>query len=419
MAKFISNPFTNQLGNLGCGVPKAKQIPRPGEGLPRYAHFNADQSGCGFWRMIWPAEQLLVYNKAVVSTLYQMVLDPNFYRGTTAVRLQRQCTENQYKFVKHLRKVSDQLKNKTGEGFKLIWEVDDLVCPVDDIPDYNKCKEAFTNPQILDTVKRIVNLCDEMTVVSPRMREHYKKHLSYDKISVIPNYVNRNWVDGLYDKSKLMQKYETGKNSKFRIGYAGSPTHFDVANRANQKDDFYHVVDSIIERIDDYDFVFFGGYPKKLLPYVQSGKVQHMPWGNLDKYPKLLDSLNLNLMIAPLMDNAFSASKSNIKFLEGAVMGVPCVTQDIAAYEVSPWKFTDSDGMFDHIENILKSEESYEEASDLAWKIAGDYWLDEHLDEIKLIYDTPYGDSIRKDHKFFLKNNAEQFDKPSIPVYTV
>lgn len=150
MAKLV-NSFNFKNAN--------SKIKPPGEGLPRYIHYNADQSGCGFWRMLWPASQLLIYNKAVVSTSYHMVLDPNFYKGIDAVRLQRQCTENQYRFVKHLRKISNALKDKTGKGFKLIWEVDDVVCPVKDIPDYNKCKEAFTNPQISDTVKRIVHLC--------------------------------------------------------------------------------------------------------------------------------------------------------------------------------------------------------------------------------------------------------------------
>lgn len=410
MPRYKSNPF-----NINANKP----IPKPGEGLPRYCHFNADHSGCGFWRMIWPSEQLLIYNKAIVSTMYQMVLDPNFYRGVTAVRFQRQCTENQYKFVKHLRKVSNELKNKTGQGFKLIWEVDDLVCPVDDIPNYNKCKESFTNPQILDTVRRVVNLCDEVSVVSPRMREHYSKHLSFDKISVIPNYFNRNWVDGLYDKERVMSNYDKGKNSKFRIGYAGSPTHFDVANRASQRDDFHAVVDDIIKRVDDYQFVFFGGYPLKLSEYVKSGKIEYVPWGNLDKYPKILDNLNLNVMIAPLCDNAFSASKSSIKFLEGAAMGIPCVSQDIDCYELSPWKFKVGGEMFDIIDNILLTEDTYEYASDTAWDIMQDYWLDEHLDELKLIYDTQYGDIVRKDHKFFLKNNPNQFDNRALPMYNV
>lgn len=407
MAKLV-NSFNFKNAN--------SKIKPPGEGLPRYIHYNADQSGCGFWRMLWPASQLLIYNKAVVSTSYHMVLDPNFYKGIDAVRLQRQCTENQYRFVKHLRKISNALKDKTGKGFKLIWEVDDVVCPVKDIPDYNKCKEAFTNPQISDTVKRIVHCCDEMSVVSNRMKMHYSDHLSYDKISVIPNYFMRTWADGYYNEDKLLFNFNKNKK-KLRIGYAGSPTHFDVAGRNKQVDDFSHVVGDIIKRIDDYQFVFFGGYPKALDPYVKSGKIEYQPWGNLDRYFDILDGLNLNVMIAPLYNNTFSASKSNIKFYEAAALGIPCITQDIDCYDMSPWKFNSGEDLFEKIKLITLDENTYSYASKLCRSMLEECWLDEHLDEIKLIYDTPFGDPIRMKNKFFFNNNKSQFSSKNIETF--
>mgnify|MGYP003629692322 CR=1 FL=1 len=405
------------LGNLPV-AKKSDKLPLPGEGLSRYIHFNADQSGCGFWRMIWPSEQLLVHNRAVVSTCYQMVLNPHFYMGVDAVRLQRQCTEHQYEFVKALRHFSTIKKEKTGKGFKLIWEVDDVVAPVADIPEYNRCRDAFTNPQIGDTVKRIVHLCDEVSVVSERMRKHYSDFLSYDNISVLPNYFPRNWADRLYDPEKIAKRFDRQKN-KPTIGYAGSATHFDIANKTKQRDDFHHVIHDIIKYVDDYNFVFFGGYPSNLTPYVKDGRIKHVPWGNLDKYPTILESLGVDVMIAPLMQNSFSDSKSSIKFLEGAAIGVPVVCQDLPPYEMSPWKFNTSDEMFDHIKMITYDESTYEYASKLARSFIEDFWLDDHLDELQLVYDTPYADESRKKNKVFYANNKSQFDKKKIPVYSV
>ncbi len=426
MAQFKNNvkSVSRVLGTPPKGFPTStnpkNKIPLPGDGLPRVTHFNADQSGCGFWRMIWPAEQLLVYNKAVVSTSYQMIRDPSFYLGTGAVKLQRQCTEDQHNFIKNLRMLSSKLKNDFGTGFKIIWEVDDIVCPVDDIPEYNRCKEAFTNPQIQDTVKRIVHLCDEVSVVSSRMAEHYKKYLSYDKISVIPNYFPRNWADRNYDSDKLLLNFTKCKSKgKIKIGYAGSATHFDIANKTKQRDDFSHVIHDIIKYVDDYDFVFFGGYPLNLTPYIKDGRITHVPWGNLDKYPTLLSNLNLNVMIAPLLANSFTESKSSIKFLEAAALGIPCVTQDLFPYEISPWKFTTSEEMFDHIKKITYDENTYAHASNLCRKIMNDYWLDDHLDEHMLLYTTEYGANERKSNKVFFNNNLKQFDTYSVPVYTV
>ena len=395
-----SNPKVNK---------NPKKIPLPGEGLNRYVNFNADQSGCGFWRMIWPAEQLLIHNKAVVSTAYQMVLQPNFYVGVNAVKLQRQCTEQQHDYIKALKEINKRMSKDIGKSFKLIWEVDDVVCPVEDIPEYNRCKEAFTNPQILDTVKRIVHLCDEVTVVSPTMADHYRKHLSYDKISVLPNYFPRNWADRYYSKEKIMENFKRGKSGKIRIGYAGSGTHFDVANKTKQRDDFAHVIHDIIKYVDDYEFVFFGGHPMNLTPYVKDGRIKHIPWGNLDRYPEILNNLNLNVMIAPLQSNPFSDSKSSIKFLESAALGIPCISQNLPPYELSPWKFNTSKELFELVDMITYDETTYEFASDLARSKISDYWLDDHLEEHTLIYDTPYGDSSRLKNKVFVENNKSQF----------
>jgi len=142
------------------------KLPVPGEGLPRVIHYCADQSGCAFWRLLWPAEELLAHNKAVVMTLYQMVVLGQFYMGIDAVRLQRQCTEPQVAFIKFLRKVSDDMKQQTGKGFRIIYEVDDLVAPFSDLPQYNMCVDAFKDDKILHNVIEAVHLCvDKDTLI--------------------------------------------------------------------------------------------------------------------------------------------------------------------------------------------------------------------------------------------------------------
>lgn len=407
-----------KLTNKGFNFPSSNSkavTPVP----PRYAHYVADNSGCGYWRMNWVADALSIHKRAIVSTLHQMVLDPRFYGSVRAVRLQRQCKPEQYNFVRWLRKVSNAFRdNGVKNGLKIIWEVDDLIGPPKDLPDYNKAKENFVTPNLLETAKRIVVECDEVTVVSKRMAEHYKQWFGYEKISVIPNYMDRNWADGYYDPNKVMMSYDKNRKRP-RVGYAGAPLHFDVAGRNGGIDDFSHVVEEIIKRVDDYQFVMFGGYPKALDPLVRSGKIEYHPWTNLSQYMRTLDSLDLNVTIAPLHNNPFSASKSNIKLLEAGALGIPCICQDIEAYEDSPWKFSTGEELFDKIDLITLDENIYKNASDLARSIADDNWLDNHLDEIQLIYDTEYGSEERMANKYFLKNNIEQFDKPEIPTYPI
>jgi O-antigen biosynthesis protein len=414
----INNPYKQIFGALPFGsieFPPSKpefKLPVPGEGLPRVIHYCADQSGCGFWRMIWPGDEMLAQNKAVIMTLYQMVLDGRFYQGIDAIRLQRQCTDAQSDFVKHLKEISAQLKQQTGKGFRIIYEVDDICAPASAIPDYNVCKSAFTDDNILRVMKEIVHNCDEMVVVSKTMKEHYQKHLEYDKISVIPNYAPRYWLDRGFDETKTMNNYRQHKR-KPRILYAGSMTHFDLLNKNNQNDDFGHVVDFIIRDImteRKYQWIFLGGAPAKLRHFIGKG-VEFHDWTAIVDYPDMIKKLNANIMIAPLANNVFSRSKANIKLVEGGALGIPVVAQNIDCYNSDGWKyrFDTAPEMFKVIDGIMATNDSYKEAVRHGRDYADRFWLKDNIDEWVKLYTTPYGDERRKENVAFLANNRSQF----------
>lgn len=417
----LNNPFNSPLDRLPFGSkvkpaelskPNAFKLPVPGEGLPRVIHYCADQSGCGFWRMIWPGDEMLSQNKAVIMTLYQMVLLAPFYQGIDAIRLQRQCTDAQLEFVKFLRQVSDDLKKQTGKGFRLIWEVDDICFPAEAIPDYNVCKTAFTDDKIGKTIKEMMNYCDEITVVSNTMREHYKKHLNFDKISVIPNYAPKYWLDKGIDEQRIIEKYRKNKK-KPRILYAGSATHFDLLNKSNQQDDFAGVVDAIAKDImftKKYEWVFMGGMPEKLRQFMGKG-IEFHNWKEITEYPSHLKSIGADVMIAPLADNIFSRAKANIKLTEAGALGIPMVAQNLDCYNSDGWEylFDTSDQMFQQIANILASENNYKHAVRSGREYADRFYLKDHVDEWILLYTTEYGSEKRKENKYFYENNKDQF----------
>ena len=425
----IKNPFGPKFGitpfRYGTLVVKkeAFKLPVPGEGLPRVIHYCADQSGCAFWRMIWPGDELMAHNKAVVLTLYQMVTYAQFYLGINAIRLQRQCTVEQVEFIKFLRNVTEEFKKneKIKKGFRIIWEVDDIVFPshtedgssdTDSIPAYNICRDAFCDPKIGERLIEMTKHVDEIVVVSDRMRKHYQKHLKYDKITVIPNYAPKSWLDRGYDAERVVQNY-TANKKKPRILYAGSGTHFDVDNRVNQKDDFGEVVDYIIRDLigpKKYQWIFLGGLPLKLRQFVNNG-VEFHNWTAITEYPELLKSIKANVMIAPLANNTFNRAKANIKLTEGGSMGIPVIAQNLECYNSDGWKylFDTTPEMFKHIDSILQNESTYAEASKYARDYADKHWLKDHLNEWELLYTTEYGSEERKKNEHFLRNNPEQF----------
>ena len=117
--------------------PKATDLVQAETQLPKSVNFLADHSGCGFWRLFWPADQLNSRVESVVMSSCQMIHDEMFFSTLKTVRIQRQATENQYKYVTYL----ERMRNKFG--FNLAYEIDDIMY-YSDIPEYNKFKPGFS-----------------------------------------------------------------------------------------------------------------------------------------------------------------------------------------------------------------------------------------------------------------------------------
>lgn len=367
------------------------ELPPPPETmLPRVLNYYADYSGCGFWRMIWPEHVLNAHQKLVVHGSTVMCFDPNYFRGVKAVRIQRQATEHQLKFIEFLKQLSTQL------GFRLIYEIDDLVFS-EDIPDYNKFKPAFTDPKIRQTAQRIMELCDEITVTCDFMRDYYMDKTGNKNITVIPNYPPKFWMGQFYNEKRISENYDRYQK-KPRILYAGSGAHFDVENRVGQNDDFAHVNKIIEATTDKFQWVFLGAFPLPLHHLVKSGKIEFHPWERLYTYPEKIYNLNINAMVAPLQNNNFNKAKSDLKLVEASCYGLPIVCQDLCTYQQAPYKFNTADEMVDQLDTILSKKGKYMNISAKFRKIADDRWLekDENIDKYYELYTLPYKDPNRK-----------------------
>ena len=372
--------------------PQAQPQPQPQpqeNNLPRFLNYYADYSGCGHWRMIWPEQVMNAHSKACVHGTTVMNLDERYYIQAKGVRIQRQATPQQLQFVKFLRQLADK------NNFRLIYEIDDI-CFSEDIPDYNKYKTAFTDAEIRKSAQEMMSICDEITVTCPFMRDYYKEKTGNNNVTVIPNFMPRFWIDRFYDNARTMESYDRNKK-KPRILYAGSGAHFDVEQRVKFKDDFHHVNDVIRKTIDKYQWVFLGAHPLPLVDLVRSGKVEFHPWRKLYDYGKGLYDLNVNMLVAPLQDNIFNRSKSDLKHIEACALGLPIACQDMCTYEHAPIKFKTGDEMINQIENTLKDRKRYKSLCRKARQVAENRWLedDKNIDCYMELYQYNVGDDKR------------------------
>jgi hypothetical protein len=168
-----------------------------------------------------------------------MVFDPRWYENVKAVKIQRQATSEQKKFIEYLKSIQKQ------HNFKLIYEVDDVVFK-ECIPDYNRFKFAFDTDEIRQNCIDIINLVDEVTVTCDYMRDLYREKTGKQEITVIPNFPPFFWMGYLFNHSRICNNLDK-HYKKPRILYTGSGAHYDVENKTGGKDDFEHVVKAIID----------------------------------------------------------------------------------------------------------------------------------------------------------------------------
>jgi hypothetical protein len=394
-------PNLYQVGMTRVNTPPPPPIEMPETKIPRAINYYADHGGCGYWRMGWSEYLINLKQKADICGLTAMVLSENFYQNIKAIRLQRQATPHQKEFVKALKDLSNKFK------FKLIYEVDDIVFK-DDIPDYNRCKEAFDNPEIAKTILEIMQMTDEFTVTCQFMKDYYKSKSNHQKINVLPNYAPKFWLDGFYNEEKLLKRLEKYKK-KPRVLYAGSGVHADIVNKTNQKDDFEHVVQAIIKARKDFTFVWKGCFPLSCKPFIDNGEMEFIQWDDLHMFPAGLDAANCNVTFASLQDNIFNKSKSNIKMIEAGALGMPGAFQDMCTYDGAELKFKTGDELIDLFKLMTKDFDTYNNFSKNGRKFASGLWLEDHLDEVMALYFTDWASKERNIMApTLIKNNPEQ-----------
>ena len=359
----------------------------------QYVNFAAGRDGCFSYRRGFFCNHVNMTGIGDSVSLTKMILDKSFYKGVTAVTVQRQAEEHQKQFIQFLKSV--QLEY----GFKIIYEVDDVVFR-EEIPDYNASKHGFDSDRIRQNCIDMINMVDEVTVTCKFMRDLYIEKTGKQEITAVPNFMPYWWIGHQYNYIKNVDAFDKHKKRP-RIVYAGSGAHFDMNNAVDQKDDFEHVLKFIIDNRFKYQFVFIGAFPPPLHKYIVAKEIEFHPWKNLIEYPRFLATLEAQLFIAPLQDNTFNKAKSDIKFIEAAQLGIPCLCQDLITYEGAPefLRFSNAGELEFKIDKLLNwknRSKYYQLIPELRAHGASRFLeLPENVGAFLEVLDTPYGSSKR------------------------
>jgi hypothetical protein len=346
----------------------------------------------------------------------------------TSVTVQRWISDYHVEVVDKLLKPMTENQNAW-----LIYEIDDLM---DDtyIPLFNRGRLGFENEHIQRNIKYLLHQADIVTVTTDYIKEAYHRH--YDvplkNIVALPNMLPRYLFGDRYDPVKKAEQFRKLK-SKPRIGIVSSLSHYNISDvrrspdglacrkrvektqdgkevvrwfdekgveipEAETKpvhDDMDIIVDMIRETHRDFQWVFFGYAPPKLMDLVAAGKIEVHRGSPIMTYPSILEHLSLQAIVAPIQDIEFNRCKSPIKYMECAAIGVPLFASRAIPYvDVMPDRqlFSDANELKDGLMKLkFSSAGLYTSMIERQWEWLnkpchmGDFdlknfWLEDNID---------------------------------------
>lgn len=259
---------------------------------PSVFGWAADQTGCGYYRIGLPFRTL--QQQYGMKCIASLKLEDVYQKEADVIVGQRICMEGP----------SGLWQNLYRDGRRLVFEVDDDLWHIH--PSNEKPYEFFTK----EMTGRLTDNCgvaNLVTVTSEQLAEVVRP--INPNVVIIPNYIDAALIE-----------HERTRRDKLTLGWSGSFTHhmdFDIA--AGPLRQFF-------ARNPNLDMHFIGhNYSDKIRK-----EAIFTDWSmEVIEYQMGID---FDIGIIPLRNQEFNRSKSYIKALEYAALGIPVVMSNVGPY---------------------------------------------------------------------------------------
>lgn len=287
-------------------------------------------------------------------------------------------------------------------GKVVVYETDDLLQKVAD----NIGKHAFDNNQILEKMgfpNWMIPRCDLLTGTTDHLTGFYRDEMSAKNVVTAKNCYDPEHWKYLYAYKKLREFYrKVIKGDKtIRIGWQGGNNHFlknfdylveplnELHKKYGAKFQFV-VLSGVHPNVDVY------GGDKEKRKFI-SFDFEHHESTNLWKFPRRLAEMDLDIGLVVVEDNEFSRGKSNIKWMEYGLLGIPAIASDCVPYRDTNAILVDNskEQWIAAIEDLMFDEEKRAKIGEEARKMVSDYDIRKHYH----IWVNAYRDALEAKNK--------------------
>lgn len=266
----------------------------------------ADRTGCGTIRVMQPLDTLAA--ERGIETMYHEKIETKGFMPKVIVG-QRVCKNGPSALWHHI--------SGNEQRPKLVFEVDDDLWNIDAsnalayswfINGYDRKNGEIADVQ--GNLRMNIAAADRVTVTTPALAEIVGQW--NDDVRVIPNYMPE-WV----------LDWERPQRDRLTIGWMGSSTHsMDWAEADN------HVRKFMLRNPDAQFHLIGGSYGERFK--LNPGQLVETGW--IDGVEKTWKAIDFDIALAPLRPHVFNRSKSNLKALEAAALGIPIIASDCGPY---------------------------------------------------------------------------------------
>lgn len=272
-------------------------------------HALNDQGG-GQYRIMLPASLMRRHGYAVAQA-HPFQLNPEALKtlDPDVVVFQIHQTQQQQDKIKEYRRALPKAH--------FVYEIDDLFWAVPEGSLHSKINPLLSTSK--SNIRITARMCNSIVCTTAKLAQEMKALTGMTDIRVLPNQVPRSFIQAAMAGRRSA---EAVQSEKPRVGWAGGIGHGGDLQ----------LVQELVKILgDEVQWVFFGMGPQE----VPHG-TEVYPGVPFADYPRRLGTLNLDIALAPLEDNAFNRCKSDLRVLEYAAAGFPVLASDIGTFDDTP-----------------------------------------------------------------------------------
>lgn len=274
------------------------------------------------------------------------------------------------------------------QGAKVIYEADDAF-----LDSYGKERKNLDHlsddhkEKTIETIKK----CDAMIVTNETLRDNYRRFVDIP-IYIIPNYVDYEWYgEGRFNIERTTEEV--------RIGWFGSQGHLE---------DLQMVIPALKQILDKYPhtkFIYCGfggmssdrlvteaGWGEDVFKELPRNRREFVPGVREDLWPMKHRSLDLDIGIAPLIDDYFNKCKTPIKWMEYSILSTPSVCSPTLYSEVvencrTGFIAKSVEEWVEHLSALIENKDLRKRIGENASKeVYNKHNLKDHLDEWLVVF---------------------------------